>query len=39
MRKEVFYYHGVNILAEDVLTNSGECSGYYETRVCPVAQG
>jgi anaerobic selenocysteine-containing dehydrogenase len=28
--------HGVNVLTEDVLTNSGECSGYYETRVRPV---
>lgn len=30
--------HGVNVLTEDILTNSGECSGYYETRVRPVAQ-
>ena len=30
--------HGINVLTEDILTNSGECSGYYETRVRPVAQ-
>ena len=30
--------HGVNVLTADVLTSYGECSGYYETRVCPVAR-
>ena len=30
---------GVNVLTEDVMSNFGECPGYYETRVSVVADG